>query len=84
MMMLRRGQESGIPRQPSQTPFEYGEKLESNLPDVDMDLKSMTDAFVEARYSRHPITPDRARHVYNYWEKIKRAFRSHKKRPPGA
>jgi hypothetical protein len=83
LMMLRRGQESGIPRMPSQTPFEYEERLENDLPDVDVDLKSMTDAFVEARYSRHPITPDRARHVYNYWERIKRALRLHKKGPGG-
>ncbi len=81
LMMLRRGQESGIPRQPSQTPFEYEDRLENNLPEVDVDLKSMTDAFVEARYSQHIITPDRARHVHNYWEKIKRALRSHKKEP---
>jgi hypothetical protein len=79
LMMLRRGQESGMPRKPSQTPFEYEERLESDLPDVDVDLKSMTEAFVEARYSRHPITPDRARHVYSYWERIKRALRLHKK-----
>ena len=83
LMMLRRGQESGIPRQPSQTPFEYEEKLEDDLPEVDVDLKSMTDAFVEARYSQHAITPERAGLVRTYWDKIRRALRSQKKGPPG-
>ncbi len=79
LMMLRRGQESGMPRRPSQTPFEYAEKLEGDLPDVDEDLKSLTNAFVEARYSRHTITTERANLVQTYWNKIKRALRSQKK-----
>ena len=83
LMMLRRGQESGIPRHPAQTPFEYEARLENDLPELDADLKSMTEAFVEARYSRHMISPDRARLVHNYWERIKRALRSLKKRTPG-
>jgi hypothetical protein len=81
LMMTRRGQESGLPRQPSQTPFEYEERLENNLPEVNLDLKSMTDAFVEARYSQHAIPSDRAKLVHTYWAKIKRALRSHKKGP---
>jgi hypothetical protein len=79
LMMLRRGQESGMPRRPSQTPFEYARKLEGDLPEVDEDLKSLTNAFVEARYSRHTITSERANLVQTYWNKIKRALRSQKK-----
>ena len=57
--LLRRGGESGLPRRPSQTPYEYENDLTVSLPDVDADLAALTDGFIEARYSQHPSRPRR-------------------------
>jgi hypothetical protein len=83
LALLRRSQESGLPRQPSQTPFEYAQRLQQDLPEVDEDLKSLTGAFVEARYSRHTITPESANLVRRYWGRIKHALRTRQKQGPG-
>jgi hypothetical protein len=83
LALLRRGQESGFPRQPSQTPFEYAQSLEEALPEVGDDLESLTGAFVEARYSRHTISPDSANLVRHYWGRIKHALRTRQRHKPG-
>jgi hypothetical protein len=53
--LIRRGGESGLARRGSQTPLEYASTLEDALPTVDEDVESITDAFLEARYSRHAL-----------------------------
>ncbi len=75
LAMVRRGSESGIRRQPGQTPYEYAQSLEAALPENFEDVASLTDSFVEARYSRHDISPEQAGTVQTLWERIKRAFR---------
>ncbi|RPI34371.1 MAG: DUF4129 domain-containing protein [Chloroflexota bacterium] len=76
--MVRRGGESGIPRRPSQTPYEYAQSLKTGLTDADSNeaLGTMTDAFIEARYSQHDISLEHANLVRRYWERIKKALRS--------
>lgn len=76
LAMIRRGGESGFPRKPSQTPYEYVETLSPNLPDAQEDIHAMTETFLEARYSRHEITPEHVNLVKAYWERVRRAFRS--------
>ncbi len=76
MAMIRRGGESGIRRQESQTPYEYAGRLEGRIPDVDHDVNSLTTAFVEARYSQRDIDEDEAGLVKRSWEKIRSALRS--------
>jgi hypothetical protein len=76
LALVRRGGEGGLPRQPSQTPYEYSQGLQNHLPGVGGDISSMTEEFMEARYSQHEITTSRASLVQSYWERIKRAIRS--------
>jgi hypothetical protein len=76
MALVRRGGEHGLPRQPAQTPYEYSRALQDHLPGVESDISSMTDEFMEARYSQHEITAPRASLVQSYWERIKRALRA--------
>ena len=73
--LLRRGDETGLPRKVSQTPEEYAAILERSLPTVENEIILITDAFSEARYSHHPIEPDDADHVKTTWEQIRRVFR---------
>ena len=74
LAMIRRGGEQGIPRQPSQTPSEYAASLEKELPDASQDIDSITDAFVEARYSRHEMDLQKANWVKEIWGRIRRAL----------
>ena len=75
LAMLRRGGEHGHARQPTQTPYEYARTLESEVPEIDQDVDSLTEEFIEARYSRHDIPTERVGLVRRYWERIKRALR---------
>jgi hypothetical protein len=75
LALVRRGEEGGIPRQDDQTPYEYSRLLDVQVKDVHEDLKAMTEAFVEARYSRHEITSPFATLVQRYWQRINRALR---------
>ena len=78
--LLRRGAESGLPRQPSETPYEYEGDLTAALPDEDDDLAALTDGFVEARYSQHPISAQMAEAVRRRWEKLREALRARRER----
>jgi hypothetical protein len=73
--MTRRGGDHGFPRRGAQTPYEYAATLEDALPDVDEDVASLTDAFVEARYSPRDVEENQAGVVRRYWERIRSALR---------
>lgn len=73
--LLRRGNETGLPRDKSQTPDEYAKFLERSLPTVKEDVLSLTESFSEARYARHPVEPQDANQVKAYWKRIRQVFR---------
>ena len=73
--LLRRGEETKLPRQSSQTPEEYAETLERSLPMVEDEIASLTESFNKARYSDQPIETKMAGIVRSYWEKIRQVFR---------
>ena len=73
--LLQRGHERGYPRGPAQTPHEYARDLESTVPELESDVSALTEQFIEARYSQHPITPERANVVRRAWEHIRRVLR---------
>jgi len=79
LAMIRRGGEQGISRQPSQTPSEYAVLLEKELPSASEDIDSITEAFVEARYSKLDINLGKAESVKNLWERIRHALQSKSK-----
>ena len=76
LALVRRGGERGIPRHLSQTPYEYSQTLQQQLPDVEVDVNTMTEQFVEAFYSRHEITSERVGFVQRCWQRVKRALRT--------
>ncbi len=75
LALVRRGGESGLPRGRSQTPSEYAATLEVALPDVDREIDSLTEAFIEARYSQRPVQPEKANLVKTTWARIRKALR---------
>jgi hypothetical protein len=77
--LIRRGSEQGVPRQPSQTPSEYAAKLEKALPSADEDIDSITQAFIEARYSRREVDSKDADLVKETWGRIRQVLQSKSK-----
>jgi len=90
LAMVRRGGETGVPRDPSQTPFEYSSTLIEELrsrqekshdkPDhgdaaAEKEILGLTSRFVEARYSQHEVTSKQADLVKRYWQRIRRTLR---------
>ena len=54
-------------------------KATGTLPEVDEEVASITEAFVEARYSRQDVDDSQAGRVKRYWERIRGALRSFRK-----
>ncbi len=74
LAMLRRSAEQGLRREPSQTPAEYAVQLEKALPTAAEDIRSITEAFVEARYSRKDIDSRKVDAVRGTWGRIRHAL----------
>jgi hypothetical protein len=83
LAMIRRGNEQGLRRRPSQTPSEYAITLEKDLPASEEDIDSITRAFVEARYSRQEVQSTDADRVKATWGRIRQALKSKAKRDAG-
>ncbi len=76
LAMIRRGDEQGLTRKPSQTPSEYAVTLEKAIPSVNKDIDMITTAFVEARYSRREVNSRDVNIVKATWARIRRALQS--------
>jgi hypothetical protein len=74
LAMVRRGGETGYPRRQSQTPYEYSRSLADRFDEVGSEVQSLTDAFVEARYSEHDIRGERVNLVQQIWQRIRKAL----------
>ena len=70
--VLRRSAEGGFGRPPSKTPLEYEAALARELSSP-AEVRELTGAFLEARYSEHHIDQDDARVVQRVWRSVKRA-----------
>ena len=73
---LRRSGESGLPRSLSQTPSEFAQGLDNALPEAEPDIDALTGAFIEARYTRQEIQPQKASLAQSTWERLRKALRS--------
>lgn len=80
LALVRRGNESGLTRSLSQTPYEYAATLADALPDVDEDVDALTEAFVEARYTPRDVEEQKANLVKTYWDRVRSALRSKRDR----
>jgi hypothetical protein len=76
LAMIRRADEQGLTRNPSQTPVEYAVRLGNALPSASEDIDSITDAFVQARYSRREVDSGQVKSVKAIWGRIRSALKS--------
>jgi hypothetical protein len=84
LSILRRAEQQGFPRQRAQTPYEYEGTLELHLPQAQQEVDLLTQAFVEARYSRRIFDREQARRVRAYWQRVKAALQALKHKPDTA
>ncbi len=80
--ILRRVGEQGHGRQESETAYEYEPNLEQSVPRAKTEVKEVTEAFVQARYSPAPVSDQDAQSVKNQWQQIKRGLRRPRHDPP--
>jgi hypothetical protein len=81
--LLRRAEQQGLPRQQGQTPYEYDTTLEGELPGAEAELDALARAFVEARYSEHPVEVEQARKARAEWQRVKAALHARKRQQDG-
>ena len=75
LAMIRRGSEQGVVGKPSQSPSEYAVELERALPSAEEDIDSITDAFMEARYSRRDVDSGKVNLVKVAWGRLRGALK---------
>jgi hypothetical protein len=76
LSILRRARDRGVPRRTSQTPYEYSQTLGSRVSDVEQEFEQLTQAFVEAKYSRHTVGHEHERRVRHIWRRVRAALRA--------
>jgi hypothetical protein len=71
LSFLRRAARAGHARRPQQTPYEYRHALAEYLPEVATEATTLTQAFVEARYSQRVQDEQEANTVKKVWQRIR-------------
>ena len=79
LSILRRAKRKGLPRRQSQTPYEYDETIKPHLKNTQKEMDLLTEDFVEARYSQHPIEEARERQTRTRWKRVRAAIRALKR-----
>lgn len=75
LSIVERASRLGFPRHRSQTPYEYERGLAPHLDEAGQEMNLLTQAFVEARYSAHPIGWGEEKPARAWWRNIKAALR---------
>jgi hypothetical protein len=76
---LRRAGQQGFPRHRAQTPHEYDDTLRPHLEQAQQEMTCLTQAFVEARYSRHIFDHQQDKRVRAHWKQVKAALQALKR-----
>lgn len=74
LRLIERGGEHGLKRKAAETPYQYAHSLQVNLPEVQDDINGLTETFLEARYSSHPIGGEQTSLVQRFWRNITRSL----------
>jgi hypothetical protein len=75
LTLLQLSREEGAPRKPGETPHQFSQNLITEYPNIAPDLLEVTDAFIEARYSQHPIPAEKVPPLQSAWGHIRDHFR---------
>jgi len=69
--LAQRAAAVGWGRNTAQTPYEYSRELATRLPERAAEVNALTEAFVDAKYSRRAINDDDARRARRPWERLR-------------
>jgi hypothetical protein len=75
LFALRRARQQGVRRQPAETPHEHAAVLGASWPEVDKELGTLTQAFIEARYSARAFGAGEVRDTRQVWKRVRTALR---------
>lgn len=75
LAMVRRAAERGVARRPQETPLEFVRELKAEWPEAEVDVETLTDAFLEARYSPRPVEKAAVNPVKQTWQRVKSSLR---------
>ena len=76
LSIVRRADRQGLPRRRPQTPAEYRATLATTVPQAERDVRELTEAFEEARYSLHDVAPPRVSRARANWQRVKAALQA--------
>jgi predicted ATPase len=77
---LKEAGEEGFVRPPHETPLEYAEDLAAELPESEGDARELTEAFIDARYSRREIGSGEVAGAESAWRRLVRGLRGDQRR----
>lgn len=72
----------GLQRPGSQTPYQYRFFLSNALPNLSNEIMDITEIFVEARYSLHPLDESTASRIADETQLVKRAIKLNREESP--
>ncbi|MGE5602579.1 MAG: DUF4129 domain-containing protein [Nitrososphaerales archaeon] len=67
--------DEGVVRPPHKTPIEFAEDLRAEWPETEGDVRELTEAFVDARYSEHEIGDREVSTAESAWRRLVRGLR---------
>jgi hypothetical protein len=80
LSLVERARRQGYPRRSSETPYEYNATLGPELPGAQQEMTSLTQAFVEARYSHQTFDREQDRQVRALWKRVRAALQALKRK----
>jgi hypothetical protein len=83
LSLIRRAKEAGLPRADGQTPYEYASSLAPDVQAGKEGIETLTNSFMEARYSLHEIPPGEAKQARLIWENLRNLFHSLRRKSGG-
>ena len=72
---VRRAGEKGVERGQAETPLEFAQDLKQTWPEAEAEITELTDAFLQARYTPQPLTPEDVGPVKRTWKRVKASLR---------
>lgn len=74
--LLKRAARLGYPRQRGETPFEFGQRLEQQLPAVRPQLATITELYVAARYGGYEPGETEIERLRDLWSQLERDWQA--------
>jgi hypothetical protein len=75
LQAVRDAGDQGVVRPPHKTPLEFAEDLQAEWPAAEGDVRELTEAFIDARYSERDIQDNDVKSAESAWRRLVRGLR---------